>query len=223
MIKYILFDMDGLMVDSEIAVFNIWQQLYAEHGIDFQLDTYRKMLARTVSVKGAISSSWPAPEIRDTLKTTWTRLYMQMALEGKVAAKPGLYELLDYCEANGIRKAVASSSGMERVIPTLYGDKIYYRLDAFVTGEDVHHGKPNPEPFLLAAERLGKAIGEEIKLDECLVLEDTQRGIEAGVAAGAKVIWIPDLVAVDDEHAKMVEFVGKTLADVIPWLEKNKA
>ena len=114
-------------------------------------------------------------------------------LETSVPEKPGIREMLDYLRAHGVKTAVASSSRLELIEHNLALAGIRDRFDALVSGEEVAHGKPAPDIFLLAAERIGCAP------EDCYVFEDGANGIRAGASAGCTTAMVVDLSEPTDE------------------------
>ena len=111
--------------------------------------------------------------------------------------------------------AVASGSRKEMLLHNLKKAGIYDMFDAIASGHEVEHGKPAPDVFLLAAERLG------LKPEECYVIEDGANGVRAGAAAGCDVIMVPDLVEADDEMRKITVGIFDSLSEVKKALEEN--
>ncbi len=215
MIKLVIFDMDGLMIDSERPKAKLFVDIFAEHGIildpDYVTSTYginRKY------VQAQLHEMYPDADVDEYLaeKTRRTRQYFD---EHGVPIKTGLFELFEKIENLGILKAVATSTDKPRAMPLLEESHIDKHMDGFVFSDEIKNGKPAPDIFLTSAEKLG------IAPSECLVLEDSIPGIHAAHAAGMKVICIPDLKNPDDEARAMCEAVYPTLLDVIGYLDKN--
>jgi HAD superfamily hydrolase (TIGR01509 family) len=137
---------------------------------------------------------------------------LTMVEKDGVPEKPGLRELIAYARNKSMKLAVASASSPKRVNTFLSRSGITDVFDAVIDGGDVKKGKPDPEIFLLAAERLGLEPGE------CLALEDSENGMRAAVSARMPVIVIPDRVDPSDEVRGLASAVLPSLADVIKWL-----
>ena len=215
MIKALLFDMDGLMADTEKATYSIWKKVYADHGYDLTVPMY----ARTCGMdrddtKKLIYSYFHDDTIYDTCRPIWLDEYARMCREGQIPLKKGLIELLDYCDTHVLRKVVVSTSTPERISAVLSPSGVYGRMDAYVTSLDVTRPKPDPQPFELGAEAAGFSASES------LALEDSMAGVESGKRAGCRVICVPDLVKPDEAHRKYIDCVCESLLDVIPWIEK---
>ena len=216
MIRYILFDMDGLMVDSERATFDLLKEIREKYGFSLDLATYSRNMGQKIDEYSRKNkASVIPPEIRKKIDEEWTLRFYELAENGKIPAKPGLFELLDYCDAHGIRKVVVSSSIPRRVHALLNSDHIIERVDGVIDGSSVTKSKPDPQPYLLGAALVHAGPSE------CLVLEDSINGIESGHNAGMKVIWIPDLGEPDEEHASLCAAVLPSLLEVRDWLDKE--
>ncbi|MST64759.1 HAD family hydrolase [Schaalia hyovaginalis] len=218
MIRAVIFDFDGLLVDSETLFHRVYAEILADHGHPFTRNDYSAGYAgRPVpAIARAFVTDFKLPLSSEEVAR---RIHADEAIlraEG-VPLKPGARELLDHLKARGYGIGVASSSQRPRAMNVLeqHGLVDFFAASAFA--EDISHGKPDPEVFLLAAARLG------IDPSECLVLEDSTMGIEAAVNAGMRVICIPDMQAPDEEHRAMATAVLDGLNDVIGFLEKERS
>jgi HAD superfamily hydrolase (TIGR01509 family) len=184
-ISAVLFDFDGLIIDSETPLFDIWTAIYAEHGQTLTLDAWQH----------ALGTHGGFDPVSDLLERT-ARSCDPAALADRVTSEhwrtcadeplqPGVLERLDEARQLGLRTAVASSSSAEWVRPWLSRHGLLDRFDAICTRDDVNRVKPAPDLFALAAERLGVAA------ETCLVFEDSPNGIRAARAAGMHVVAVP--------------------------------
>lgn len=184
MIRAVIFDMDGTMVNTEDMWKTINDKLSNHYGVTFDESIRVKMMGRKDSdglalYKEYYNLSAPLEEI------VATRREMVLGSLDKIEVKEGMYELLDLLDEVGIKKAVATSSFRAFAEKVLTEFDFYDRFDEIVTGDDVSISKPNPEIFLLTADKLG------VTPDESLVLEDAQNGVEAAYNAAMKVFVIP--------------------------------
>jgi HAD superfamily hydrolase (TIGR01509 family) len=131
-----------------------------------------------------------------------------------VTFKAGLGELLDFLESRRIRKAVATSSCRESAMKKLAAGGLIDRFQIIITGDDVRSGKPAPDIFLAAAEKLNAPVGR------CLVFEDSENGVYAAHRAGIPVIMIPDVKQPTKEAASLAFKIFPSLADAMPFLRK---
>ena len=215
-IKYLLFDMDGLLTDSERVTFEIWEDIFREHGYHLTLDFYNSITGMVdLQIKDIIAEKYPGLDAMKDVYPEWDSRYEELAPKGGVPLKPGVFELLDYCDAHGLKKSIVSSNYLHWIETILKADGVYHRFDHVIDGSLVHHGKPDPEPFLLSMNEFGASP------EECVVLEDSNSGVIAGKRAGMKVICIPDMKQPSEEAIAHTDVIFSTLLDVIPWLEKQ--
>lgn len=214
MISGVIFDMDGLMTDTERLYIDLWCQILRERG----MEEHRDVVTRCIGMDHGKTRAY----IKETLGEDFDYLSV-LGEAGKrsdaycqahgVPVKPGLYELLDYLDQEKIPYAVATSSRGEGARSKLRRIGVLSRLHGLVTGDMVEKGKPDPEIFLRAAEAL------HLPPEHCLVLEDSPHGILAAYKAGCLPMMIPDLWPPDEETQSMLYARGETLLDVIPVLK----
>ena len=215
-ISAILFDNDGLLVDSERATFSIWQEIFTRHGFELTLKTYCEVTGTTEkSTAEYISSHFPGLDPYKDVFAEWSETYEKLAASGGVPLKKGALELLDYCDLKGLKKAVASSNSLHWIEILLKADGIFDRMDAISHSKLVQRGKPAPDIFLKAAELIGA------KRSQCVVLEDSENGLNAAHAAGMIPICIPDLKRPSDSVLAHCAAVLDDMSAVIPWLKEN--
>lgn len=181
----VLFDMDGLMVDTEPLAREAWAQVAAGYGATISDDLFGRMLGRrTVESAQLVLAELHLPLSVDELVSRKTGAYLA-TLEAGVPVMPGLWELLDAIERRGLPWAVATSTPrpVAQVVLAYLG--VTGRFQALACGDEVMHGKPAPDIFLLAAARL------DVPPAVCLALEDSAPGCAAAVAAGMRVIAVP--------------------------------
>lgn len=216
MIKAVIFDLDGLLLDSEIVAFKVYEELGRRFNFEltlpeFMQDFCGRPLRRNVAYcNERFQLPWGLEEAVEEV----LRIEKQILDEG-VDVMPGARELLEFLKENDYKTAVASSSARERSMGLLEKHDLVKYFDDFVFGPEVERGKPNPDIFLKAAEKVG------IAPENCLVLEDSQAGIQAGYTAGMYVICIPDLKYPTEEYVQMATAVKESLFDVISYLNEQ--
>lgn len=208
----VLFDMDGLLVDSERLSYETFVDVLARQGYGMTLAFFESLLGKSSEeADRRLREEYPGT---DTSLRDITPEYIRRVQAGQLHLMAGAAQLLDYLDAHSIPRAVASSNNGRLVELCLSATGIAGRFDTVVHGDMVLLGKPAPDIFLKAAEELGFAPGA------CLVLEDSLAGIAAANAAGMAVIMVPDMVQPDDDVRANCLAVVDSLADVIPFLEK---
>src|SRR5512147_464593 len=182
MIKAILFDLDGLMFDSEPHSLASWEAVLKERGVTLDQLTIESILGLRIDATARmLIDKYYLPDTVQELSNAKTE-YQIAHLEGNVQPMPGLIELLDKIDRRGLQKAVASSGIRRYVEAVLRVNGLLDRFRVIVTGDQVAHGKPAPDVFLAAAQAL------HVEPQHCLVLEDAPDGVQAAKAAGVMCI-----------------------------------
>ncbi len=186
MIQAILFDLDGLMVDSEPHSLASWEAVLSERGVTLDQLTIDSILGLRIDATArTLIDQYGLPDTVQALSEAKTE-YQIMHLNGNVRPMPGLLELLDEIDRRALRKAVASSGMRRYVEAVLRIIGLLERFNVIITGDQVAHGKPAPDIFLAAARAL------DVEPRHCLVLEDAPAGVQAAKAAGMLCIAVPD-------------------------------
>ena len=210
----IIFDMDGVLIDSERQSNEGWLWAAGQLGVDMPMwliDSFKGAPAELCCkffddyYKGVIDY-WEAKELRTQ------HVYKIRETEG-IPVKKGVKDIFEYIRNNGLKCAVATSTRRESAEKTLHEIGVWDYLDAVVYGDEVERGKPEPDIFLRAA----KAIG--VNPSEAVVVEDSINGIKAGYAAGMRVVHIPDTIAIDDDIRKLTYMVCDDLNGLIDVVE----
>lgn len=179
----VIFDVDGVLVDSYRAHLQSWQMLAQEHSRQFTEPQFAATFGRTS--REIISADWPdlatSPQAIEQLDDRKEELYRQIIAQD-FPAMDGAVELIDQLHAAGICLGVGSSGPPPNVELVLQNLARKPRFSGIVTGQDVTHGKPNPQVFLIAAQRMN------LPPQACVVIEDAAAGIEAAHRAGMKCI-----------------------------------
>lgn len=213
--KAVIFDLDGLLADSEIPTFEICRKMLLEYGKDITLAEYMHTYCGRVGVKNMehIVSHYELPiTVQEGLCYISEAEKEYFAKE--IPLKPGAKKLLRFLKENGIKAVLATSSVKSRADTILEQNGISDYFFSAVYGSDVKNGKPDPEIFLTAAKKANA------KPEDCLVLEDSEAGISAAHAADIDVICIPDLKVPDEKYRKLAVATLKSLDEVIGKLSK---
>jgi HAD superfamily hydrolase (TIGR01509 family) len=185
-IRAILFDLDGLMVDSEPHSLASWGAVLSERGVTLTRSVIDHMFGlRQIEAARMLVDVYGLTEDPGGLAREKEE-YQIHHLDGQIAAMPGLFDLLEESERHGLLVAVASSGARRYVAAVLAAIHLTGRFHAVVTGDDVINGKPAPDVFLTAAHAL------EIESRHCLVLEDAPAGVQAAKAAGMRCVAVPN-------------------------------
>ena len=214
MIKAIIFDMDGLMIDSERVTFECYQEILKGMNLTMDEEFYKTLLGKPL--KGIYQRFYDVYgndfPIEDVIKDVHALMAKRFETEG-VPIKTGLKSLLEYLKDNNYKTIVATSSNRDRVDKILAQAKITEFFDDSICGDEVTKGKPNPEVFLKSCQKLG------VNVDEAIVLEDSEAGIQASYDAGIKVICIPDMKYPEKQYEEKTFKILKDLTEVTAYLK----
>jgi HAD superfamily hydrolase (TIGR01509 family) len=208
-IDAVVFDMDGLLIDTEALAQRTWGLAAADCGFDLDEALFKELIGRTRRESGeilerAFGSGFLLDEFRRRCSHHW-----EACLEaGGIPLKPGVVELLDMLDEVSFPRAVATSTGRAGAERSLSLAGIRERFVHIVSGDMVERGKPEPDIYLLAAERIGVAPSR------CLALEDSHLGVRAAHAAGMTTVMVPDLLPPTDEIARLAHAIVPSLHEV---------
>lgn len=209
----VIFDMDGLILDTEAPALRAWERAARTLGRDFDLQLCRQMIGRNFGDCVALIRARHGPDYPvDQLTQAWAADYDSIVAAEGIALKPGLTEILDLLDEREIALAVATSTRRERARAKLDQVGLLHRFAALVGGDDVARGKPAPDIFIAAAARLG------VPAADCMVLEDSEPGILAATAAGMTAVMIPDLHPPSAEILAQKPLVLASLSEVAAHL-----
>lgn len=186
-IRAVVFDMDGLMLDTEPLYKVAWQRASAELGFDLDDELYAKFVGRpTVECERELVAQFGSAFPLDRFRTRWAELWHAAVAAHGIQQKPGLLELLAVLEARELAIAVATSSEADYAAFSLRHAGLEGRFSVIVTGDEVARGKPAPDIYLEAARRLQRDPAQ------CVALEDSEAGIVSASRAGMVALLIPD-------------------------------
>ncbi len=213
-IKAVIFDMDGVIFDSEQLVLQCWVETANKYGIKDIATACKECLGlNRVATKERFLLRYGQDFPYDTYKQEMSDLYHKRAREGALVLKPGVVEILDFLKEKGMKIALASSTRRQVVIWELeYAGVISY-FDEIVCGDMVSHSKPDPEIFLKACELLS------VKPENAYAIEDSYNGIRAAYEGGLHPIMVPDLVESTTEMEEKAEFIFPSLYEVMKLCE----
>lgn len=204
----VVFDFDGLMADSEPLAEWAWQETLARYGRELDDQTFREVQGmRVVDSARLFCERFSLPISPERAMAERDKLFLR-AVPTRLRPRPGLYSLLDELATYRTPLAVATSGHCRYVTLAMQTLELDGRFRAVAAGDEVERGKPAPEIYLLAAERLG------VSPDRCLALEDAPLGVEAAVAAGMRCVAVPS------QWTATLEFPGADI--VLPSLHEVK-
>jgi HAD superfamily hydrolase (TIGR01509 family) len=206
----VLFDLDGVLIDSEPFWYQVEGDLVERLGGQWGREHQAKCIGGTVDatcryIVELTGTSWTAARVQEVVMADM----VAACSSSDLAVHPGALELVDAVRARGARTALVTSS-FRVIVDAVLGRLGPHRFDAVVAGDEVTRGKPDPEPYLVACERLGVAPHETV------VVEDAHKGVVAAEAAGCAVVAVPSVSPIEPGPRR---FVVDRIADIDPaWL-----
>ncbi|MEO6104801.1 MAG: HAD family phosphatase [Pseudoxanthomonas sp.] len=197
----VIFDMDGLLIDSERHILECWRAVAAEHALPLDDALWLSMVGLHDAACTQMLVSLLGPAKAERLNIDCKRRY-DLLVEKGLPLKDGALELLQELSARNVPLAIATSTRRERALIKLARCGIDHYFAAIATSSDVTHPKPAPDIYLLAASRLGVAP------ENCKAVEDSEMGVRAAHAAGMSVIQVPDLVPATELTRSLAQVVG---------------
>ena len=216
MIKGVIFDMDGLMFDTERIWATLWKPALATLGLSYKEGLDAAARGTAGDSMRAVLRRFYGPDCDPDRIIEALHKQGETAFLAPPPKKPGLDEILAWLEQRHIPMVVASSSRMASIRHHLDGWGLTHYFKALVSGQQVKHSKPDPEIFLLAAEKLGTDPAHT------LVLEDSYNGVRAGAAGGFVTVMVPDLLPADDEMRGLYTMECTSLNEVLDKLKTGE-
>ncbi|HLR88966.1 MAG TPA: HAD family phosphatase [Atopostipes sp.] len=216
-VKTVIFDMDGLMFDTEKIYYKTSQATADKLGMDYSFDVYSQFIGAgdDIMIKTMHEMYDDHALLGEFLENSEKELDYQLR-NGTVDLHEGLIELLDYLKQEGIPAVVASSTHREMVEHLLERSKVRHYFKDVVGGDEVPTAKPDPAIFNKAFTKTGIENKEE-----AIVLEDSKNGVLAAFGAGIPVIHIPDMITLDEETAEKTAAILPDLHHVIDFIEEQ--
>jgi len=212
----VIFDMDGLMLDSERAIVDCMGRAARELGHDLPDALWLSMIGHSEAVcRGMLDDA--LGKARRTAVLERSNAHYDLMVAAGISHRPGLVELLDLLDLHRLPRAVATSTRRPLALRKLEATGLLARFDAVCTSSDVSSPKPAPDVYLLAASTLG------VEPAQCLVLEDSATGVRAALAAGMLPIQVPDLVPPDEAVHALGHAIVPSLHDVRRLLARRLA
>jgi HAD superfamily hydrolase (TIGR01509 family) len=205
-LKAVIFDMDGLMLDSQRIATKAWEKAVVTFGYCLTDEIYLSLIGRTIPdtneiLRSAFGSDFPVNEVRHLAE----KEFSDLTKDSGIPVKRGLGELLDFIEKKHLKTAVATSTARYYCLHHLQRTHLAHRFKVIVCGDEVPRGKPAPDLFLKASELL------DVVPESCVVLEDSYAGVRAAYNARMIPIMVPDLKEADDEMRTLAHAVVSDL------------
>ncbi|MFZ5636061.1 MAG: HAD family hydrolase [Pseudomonadota bacterium] len=202
----VLFDMDGLMLDSERAIIDCWREAAAERAVEVDDDLWFRMIGmHEKDYVPLMLRTMREDQVRTLREACYARYHRR--IEDGIPLRPHVMEVLGDLQARAMPRAVVTSTQRMRADRKLETSGIASFFEVVITGSDVIEPKPAPEGYLKAAAALG------VDPARCVVFEDSAFGVRAALAAGMTPIQVPDLIAPDAETRALRHRIVATLAE----------
>lgn len=214
--KAVVFDMDGVLFDTEIVCMKAWMAVAGKNGMPDMEEVFPKCIglnsndSRQIVMK-AYGEDFDYPRFRQEA-ADWFQAYMK---ENGLPIKPGVPEILRWLKDAGYTVGLASSTRSSSVFSHLEQSGFRDYFQTVVTGDMVEHSKPRPDIYLLACRALG------VEPEQAYAIEDSPNGIRSAHAAGMRPIMVPDMIAPDEEMRKLSFLIRKDLFEVLEYLRKE--
>ncbi len=213
----VIFDMDGVIFDSETLVFQCWNVVAEKYGIKNVEEVCTQCLGiNAVETKERFLTYYGRDFPYEEYKKEMAELFHKTAAEGGLELKPGVVELLAFLKEHGYKTAVASSTRKAVVESELTSAGIIHYFDQIVCGDMVKKSKPEPDIYLAAAEKIG------VNPDTCYAIEDSYNGIRSAHRAGMDVIMVPDMLPANKEMEEICCNIFDSLFQVTAFLQEKK-
>lgn len=216
MLELVVFDVDGLMIDTESVWKNAFDKAGDKYGIPNLGDTlFPSLIGKRLEDEQELLDRLLPSDIQNQLINEWRQIGLG-SLEREVPVKPGLYEMLDYLEQHHIKMAVATTTRRELTEQRLKKIGVYNRFDYVLCGDEVTKRKPDPEIYLSVLHKMNT------KAENAIVLEDSSVGVEAAYRAGIDCIQVPDLIAPTEVQEKQTICIVKDLMEARDYIQENR-
>lgn len=213
-VKGVLFDMDGIVLDTEKLYARFWREAAQEQGFHMTHEQALGMRSLSSVAGQAQLERYFGPGVsRQRFREIRIRRMDEYTRQYGVDPKPGIYELLDELQRRGIRTAITTSSPPERVEQYLKPLGLYDRFDRICSGHQVAKGKPEPDIYLFGAESI------DLAPETCLALEDSPAGVLSAHRAGCITVMVPDMDQPDEEMGRLLYARADCLMDIIDLIE----
>ncbi len=211
-----IFDMDGLLLDTERVCLSVFEQACHAVNVPFLRDVYLSIIGKNAAGIEQTLKAGYGPELDyPVLHQEWRKRYNAVVKHQAIPVKEGVIELLKWLKKNGIPTAVATSTQRDIADIKLRLAELDQYFDVYATGCEVTNGKPDPEIYLLAAQRL------HVDPQSCLAFEDSNNGTKSAIAANMKTYQIPDLVEPSAETVALGANIRHSLHDVLNDLKND--
>ena len=215
--KAVVFDMDGVLFDTEIVCMKAWMAVAERRGLSGMEEIFNQVIglnandSRLIVLK-AYGEDFDYPGFRQEA----AEFFQKDIRENGLPVKPGAPEILEWLKGSGYKVGLASSTRSESVLSHLKQAEMEDYFSVVVTGDMIEHSKPRPDIYLLACSRLG------VEPEQAYAIEDSPNGVRSAHAAGMWTIMVPDMIAPDEEMRRLSRVILKDMTEVMAYLLQKK-
>ena len=215
--KAVVFDMDGVLFDTEIVCMKAWMAVAERRGLSGMEEIFNQVIglnandSRLIVLK-AYGEDFDYPGFRQEA----AEFFQKDIRENGLPVKPGVPEILEWLKGSGYKVGLASSTRSESVRSHLKQAEMEDYFSVVVTGDMIEHSKPRPDIYLLACSRLG------VEPEQAYAIEDSPNGVLSAHAAGMWTIMVPDMIAPDEEMRRLSRVILKDMTEVMAYLLQKK-
>ncbi len=215
--KAVVFDMDGVLFDTEIVCMKAWMAVAERRGLSGMEEIFNQVIglnandSRLIVLK-AYGEDFDYPGFRQEA----AEFFQKDIRENGLPVKPGVPEILEWLKGSGYKVGLASSTRSESVLSHLKQAEMEEYFSVVVTGDMIEHSKPRPDIYLLACSRLG------VEPEQAYAIEDSPNGVRSAHAAGMWTIMVPDMIAPDEEMRRLSRVILKDMTEVMAYLLQKK-
>ena len=215
--KAVVFDMDGVLFDTEIVCMKAWMAVAERRGLSGMEEIFNQVIglnandSRLIVLK-AYGEDFDYPGFRQEA----AEFFQKDIGENGLPVKPGVPEILEWLKGSGYKVGLASSTRSESVLSHLKQAEMEDYFSVVVTGDMIEHSKPRPDIYLLACSRLG------VEPEQAYAIEDSPNGVRSAHAAGMWTIMVPDMIAPDEEMRRLSRVILKDMTEVMAYLQQKK-
>lgn len=216
MIKAVLFDMDGTILDTEKIHKECWEHSMRDMGVEYEPTTFYDLIGlndKSTCDYFKEHFGFTDEQYREMSMSAYSHSHDYTVTYG-IPVKQGFFELSDYILSHGIKTAVVTSSVCSEALHNFQRARIETPFDVIIGGDSVTTGKPSAEPYQKAAEKLG------LTPDECIAVEDSANGVRSAHNAGIKCVYIKDMVDIPEEIRQLAEYEKRSLSEIIGIIEE---
>jgi HAD superfamily hydrolase (TIGR01509 family) len=214
-VEAVIFDMDGLLFDTERVALETYREAAAQLAIAAATDElFITFVGKNWNATQTLMDEALGGIDAQRMLELWPPIFRDRVQSLGIPQKPGAEDMIEFVRDRGFPVALATSAGGPKARRQLGGAGLLHHFSAIASGDEVPHGKPAPDLYLLAAERL------RIHPEACVALEDSEAGVEAASRAGMRVIMVPDLKHPSERIRAMTTHVAASLIDVVDYFER---